>query len=98
MTSRLKALENDSLFNAIMQLKTVDECYRFFEDLCTVAEIKSMAQRFEVARKLKEGESYADIAKETGASTATISRVKRYLNYGSDGYQLILKRLQKPAR
>lgn len=98
MVSKLKSAENDNLFKAILQLKTVDECYRFFEDLCTVAEIKSMAQRFEVAQKLEVGESYADIAKQTGASTATISRVKRYLHYGADGYRLILKRMQKPVK
>lgn len=95
MADRLKTARNDELFKAVLELRTVDECYRFFEDLCTVAEIKSMSQRWEVAKKLTDGDSYADIAKITGASTATISRVKRYLNYGADGYKLILQRLKK---
>lgn len=93
MDSRLKAPTVDSLFQAILLLKTQDDCYRFFEDLCTVSEIKSLAQRLEVAKKLDRGESYADIARETGASTATISRVKKYLHYGADGYRLILDKL-----
>ncbi len=95
MEDRLKSTRNDDLFMAVLELKTVDECYRFFEDLCTVSEIKSMSQRLEVAKKLTEGDSYSDIARVTGASTATISRVKRYLNYGADGYKLILRRLKK---
>jgi len=95
LEDRLKTERNDDLFKAILELRDVDECYRFFEDLCTVAEIKSMSQRLEVAKKLTDGESYSDIAKVTGASTATISRVKRYLNYGADGYKLILQRLKK---
>lgn len=93
MASKLKSKENDYLFEAVLNLTTIDECYRFFEDLCTVSEIKSMAQRIAVAKLLSKGESYADIAKATGASTATISRVKRYLNYGSDGYRLVLAKL-----
>lgn len=96
MVSRLKSPDVDNLFAAMLKLETVEECYIFFEDLCTAAEIKSMAQRLEVARSLDRGDSYSDIAKATGASTATISRVKRYLNYGSDGYRLILKRLKNP--
>ncbi|HBV96645.1 MAG: hypothetical protein JL50_16310 [Peptococcaceae bacterium BICA1-7] len=82
----------DNLFEAILSLDSIDECYKFFEDLCTVAEIKSMAQRFEVARMLDENRTYGDIVSRTGASTATVSRVKRALNYGADGYKLILER------
>ncbi|MFZ5647613.1 MAG: YerC/YecD family TrpR-related protein [Bacillota bacterium] len=85
----------DRLFEAILKLESVDECYRFFEDLCTVAEIKSMAQRFEVAKMLEENRTYGEIMSRTGASTATISRVKRSLNYGADGYKLILERMKE---
>ncbi|GIP18993.1 hypothetical protein J40TS1_46350 [Paenibacillus montaniterrae] len=85
----------DQLFEAILTLKNVDECYIFFEDLCTVNEIQSMSQRLEVARMLGNGSTYNQIESETGASTATISRVKRCLNYGNDGYKLALDRLGK---
>ncbi|OUM94537.1 MAG: hypothetical protein A9Z00_10130 [Thermobacillus sp. ZCTH02-B1] len=83
----------DQLFEAILTLKTVDECYIFFDDLCTVNEIQSLAQRLEVARLLRQGATYAQIERETGASTATISRVKRCLNYGTEGYEMALSRL-----
>jgi len=92
---RLKSPATDELFRAILQLDGVDECYAFFEDLCTINEIKAMAQRLAVAEKLDAGEHYTDIAAETGASTATISRVKRCLYYGADGYRLVLNRLKK---
>jgi len=85
----------DQLFEAILTLKTVEECYIFFEDLCTVNEIQSMSQRLEVARMLGNGSTYNQIESETGASTATISRVKRCLNYGTDGYKLALDRIGK---
>jgi len=85
----------DQLFEAILTLKDVEECYIFFEDLCTVNEIQSMSQRLEVARMLGNGATYNQIESETGASTATISRVKRCLNYGNDGYKLALDRLGK---
>ncbi|HHO81523.1 MAG TPA: hypothetical protein ENN00_01560 [Bacillaceae bacterium] len=85
----------DSLFEAILTLETLEECYAFFDDLCTVNELKAMAQRFEVARMLVEGETYAAIVEKTGASTATISRVKRSLYYGSDGYALVLHKLKE---
>ncbi len=91
---RLKSEFVNGLFDAILLLKDCEECYQFFEDICTVGEIKAMAQRFAVARKLEAGEIYSDIANETGASTATISRVKKCLNYGADGYKLIIKRLK----
>lgn len=85
----------DNLFRAILELKTVDECYSFFEDLCTISELKSMSQRMEVALMLADKRIYTDIAKETGASTATISRVNRCINYGEDGYNLVIKRLKE---
>lgn len=96
ITVQLKKLNDqsvDQLFEAILTLKTVEECYVFFDDLCTVNEIKSLSQRLEVARMLGQGSTYNQIETETGASTATISRVKRCLNYGNDGYKLALDRL-----
>lgn len=92
MDERIKSPAVDNLFKAIVSLEDEDECARFFEDVCTIAELKSIAQRLDVARKLDEGESYTEIAESTGASTATISRVKRYLNYGADGYRLVIDR------
>ncbi len=91
-----KKLSNDSingLFEAILKLKNLDECRDFFEDLCTVSELMSMSQRLEVAKMLNKDAIYTDISAATGASTATISRVNRSLNYGSDGYKLILERI-----
>ena len=88
---------SDQLCQAVLALETVDECYRFFEDICTVSELKALSQRLEVARMLQDGHTYDDIVARTGASTATISRVKRCLNYGADGYKLILTRLYKEA-
>lgn len=85
----------DALFNAILQLRTVDECRRFFEDLCTISELKSMSQRMEVAKMLSEKYVYTDIAEKTGASTATISRVNKCINYGCDGYNLVINRLKE---
>lgn len=85
----------DMLYKAVLQLKDVDECRRFFDDLCTIAELRSMSQRVEVARMLSEKKIYTDIAKETGASTATISRVNKCLNYGENGYNLVLERLKE---
>jgi TrpR-related protein YerC/YecD len=83
----------DQLFRGVLQLRTVEECYRFFEDVCTIGEVKALAQRFAVARMLDQGKTYEEIAARTGASSATISRVHRFLAYGADGYALILKRL-----
>ncbi len=94
MNSKLKDDFNDQLFEAILLLENKEECYSFFEDICTVNEIKSLAQRLEVARMLKDGYTYDEVATKTGASTATISRVKRCLNYGADGYQLILEKMK----
>lgn len=85
----------DSLFEAILTLETVDECYKFFEDVCTVKEIKAIAQRLEVARMLKNKQLYSKIVSETGASTATISRVNRSLMYGTEGYDIVFDRLEE---
>ncbi len=85
----------DLLFKSILTLESVDECYAFFEDICTIKEIQSIAQRVTVARMLTEGKVYSDIVNETGASTATISRVNRSLNYGNDGYRIAFERLDK---
>ncbi len=83
----------DGLFDAILLLQNREECYRFFQDIATVSEIKALAQRLEVAKLLEKNITYTTIAQSTGASTATISRVKRCLYFGADGYQLVLKRL-----
>ena len=93
MNSKIQDEWTDGLFEAILLLETAEECYNFFEDICTVSEIKAMAQRLEVAKMLKEGYTYMDISDRTGASTATISRVNRSLNYGADGYRIVLERL-----
>lgn len=93
--SRLKSEEMDLLFNAILSLKNLEECYKFFEDVATINEIKSLAQRIHVAKLLSEKKTYTEIAEVTGASTATISRVNRCVNYGSDGYNTVLERLKE---
>ncbi len=93
MSSKIKEESVDFLFQAILALKDVDECYRFFEDLCTVQEIKAMSQRLVVAHMLSEKRVYSDIVSETGASTATISRVNRSLHYGCDGYEMVFQRI-----
>lgn len=92
---KLRNPNTDLIFEAILTLKTVDECYAFFEDICTVKEIQSIAQRFVVAKMLTEKRVYSDIVAETGASTATISRVNRSLHYGNDGYELVFERMKK---
>lgn len=95
MNSKIKDGMTDSLFEAILKLETIEECYAFFEDVCTINEIKSLAQRLEVAKMLEQKRTYTDIQHSTGASTATISRVNRCLSYGSDGYKLVLDRIKK---
>lgn len=92
---KLKDELNDQLCKAVLKLETIDECYQFFEDICTISELKAMSQRLEVARMLKEKLTYDAIVERTGASTATISRVKRCLNYGADGYNVVLSRMGK---
>ena len=93
MNSKTRTEETDHLFDAILKLKDRDECYRFFSDVCTIKELMAMSQRFEVALMLNQGMTYLDIAEKTGASTATISRVNRSLNYGEDGYEMVFGRL-----
>lgn len=94
MNSKLKDLNIDYLFQAILCLETQEECYKFFEDLCTVPELKALSQRLTVAKMLNEKKVYGDIVAQTGASTATISRVNRSLSYGSDGYQIVFERVK----
>ena len=93
MNKKLHTDAVDYLFDAILSLKDRDECYTFFEDVCTINEILSLSQRFEVAAMLRSGKTYIEIAEKTGASTATISRVNRSLNYGNDGYDMVFQRL-----
>ena len=93
MNNKLKTPEVEQLLNAILSLKDMSECYEFFEDICTINELLSLSQRFEVAKMLREHKTYLDIAEKTGASTATISRVNRSLNYGNDGYDMVFDRL-----
>ncbi len=93
MNKKIRTEAVDHLFDAVLCLKTKEECYTFFEDLCTVNEILSLSQRFEVASMLKNHKTYLEIAEQTGASTATISRVNRSLNYGNDGYEMVFKRM-----
>ncbi len=95
MSKKLKDEQIDRLFEGMLTLQSVEECYRFFEDLCTISEIKAMAQRFQVAVMLDEQRVYTDIEQETGASSATISRVNKCLLYGEDGYRLVLERLKE---
>ena len=95
MNARVKREHNTALYEAILSLENVEECIAFFEDLCTVAEIKAMSQRAVVAKMLRDKHVYSDIVARTGASTATISRVNRSLNYGCDGYDLIFKRMDE---
>ncbi len=83
----------DELFEAILSLKSVEECYRFFEDACTVKEILEIAQRLQTAKLLSDGANYAEINRETGCSTATISRVRRCLDYGKGGYRTVIERM-----
>lgn len=94
-SSKLESKEMDYFFNAILKLESIEECYRFFEDVATINEIKSLSQRIQVARMLREKKTYTEIAEATGASTATISRVNRSLNYGNDGYNLVFEKLNK---
>lgn len=95
MNKKLQTKAVDHLFEAVLSLKNKEECYLFFEDICTVNELQSLSQRFEVAKMLRENKKYLEIAEETGASTATISRVNRSLNYGNDGYDMVFARMKK---
>jgi len=93
MSKNIRTPAVDHLFEAILCLRNLEECYQFFEDICTVNEILSLSQRFEVARMLRNHNTYLEIAEKTGASTATISRVNRSLNYGNDGYDMVFARM-----
>ena len=93
MNKKIRTEEVDHLFDGILCLKTKEECYHFFEDLCTVNELLSLSQRFEVASMLRDHCTYLEISQKTGASTVTISRVNRSLNYGDDGYEMIFERM-----
>lgn len=95
MGKKMKTESIDFLFEAILCLKNKEECYTFFEDICTINELLSITQRFEVAKMLREEKTYLEIAEKTGASTATISRVNRSLNYGNDGYDMVFERMNK---
>ena len=95
MNSKIKDENTDFLFDAILQLQSKEDCYQFFEDLCTVSELKALSQRIVVAKMLSDKRVYSDIVAATGASTATISRVNRSLIYGCDGYDMVFSRLDK---
>ena len=95
MNRKIRTEAVSNLFEAILTLRDIEECYTFFEDVCTVNELLSLSQRYEVASMLRQKRTYIDIAEQTGASTATISRVNRSLNYGSDGYDMVFERLDK---
>ena len=90
---KIRGHQTEQLFQAILELKDLDECYKFFDDLCTISELQSLAQRLEVAQMLKLRKTYDTVQHETGASTATISRVRRCVDYGSGGYDIVLDRL-----
>ncbi|WP_026506831.1 YerC/YecD family TrpR-related protein [Butyrivibrio sp. MC2013] len=94
MNKKIHTDSVDHLFEAVLCLQNKEECYNFFEDLCTVNELLSLSQRFEVASMLRDHKTYLEIAEKTGASTATISRVNRSLNYGDDGYEMVFERIQ----
>ena len=94
MNKKIRTNAVDHLFDAILSLREKEECYTFFEDLCTVNELLSLSQRFEVATMLRDRKTYLEIADKTGASTATTSRVNRSLNYGNDGYEMVFNRME----
>lgn len=91
--SKIRDEHIDELFEGILKLESIEECYRFFEDICTIKEIQAMAQRLQVAKLLSENKTYNEIEEKTNASTATISRINRSLSYGADGYNIVLKKL-----
>ena len=95
MNKKIKTPAVEKLFEAVLSLENMEECFEFFEDICTINELLSLSQRFEVARMLREQRTYLEIAEQTGASTATISRVNRSLNYGNDGYDMVFKRMEE---
>ena len=92
--SKLRNTETDLLFEGILKLETVEECYRFFTDICTIKELQAMTQRLQVAKQLHEGRNYNEVYRDTGVSSATICRVNKCLNYGDGGYRTVLERLE----
>ena len=92
--SKLRNTETDLLFEGILKLETVEECYRFFTDICTIKELQAMTQRLQVAKQLYEGRNYNEVYQDTGVSSATICRVNKCLNYGDGGYRMVLQRLE----
>ena len=95
VNQKLRDELNDNLCKAVLKLETVEECYQFFEDVCTINELRSIAQRFDVAVKLSKRQTYTEIEESTKASSATISRVNRALNYGKDGYRMVIERMKE---
>lgn len=93
-SNKIRNEEIDQFFEAVLLLENTEECYKFFMDVCTINELQSIAQRYVVAKMLNEKKTYSEIVKTTGASTATISRVNRSLNYGNDGYELVFSRMK----
>ena len=91
---KLRNPETDLLFEGILTLQTVEECYRFFTDICTIKELQAMTQRLQVAKQLHQGRNYNEVCRDTGASSATICRVNKCLNYGDGGYRTVLERLE----
>lgn len=98
MSKNIRTEAVEQLFEAILSLKNSEECYLFFEDICTVNELLSLSQRYEVAKMLRNHNTYLEIAEKTGASTATISRVNRSLNYGNDGYDMVFSRVEQKEK
>ncbi len=96
--TKLHSASVDRLFEAVLSLQTVEECYRFFEDICTIKEVLEMAQRLDTAFLLDEGKNYQTISQEVGISTATISRVNKCLVYGSEGYRMAIDRIKEKAQ
>ena len=92
--SKLRNPDTDLLFEGILKLRTVEDCYRFFTDICTIKELQAMSQRLQVAKQLYEGRNYNEVYQDTGVSSATICRVNKCLNYGDGGYRLVLERLE----
>ncbi len=98
MNDKLKTSAMDYFFDAVLELRSRDECYSFFEDVCTINELITLSQRLMVAKLLKDNKTYLEIAEATGASTATISRVNRSLTYGNEGYDIVMNRIKEKNR
>lgn len=95
MSDKIRTDAMNHLFEAVLSLQSIEECYSFFEDICTINELLTMSQRLEVAGMLRQQNTYVEITEKTGASTTTIGRVNRSLHYGKDGYELVLQRLEE---